>query len=222
MNSAIPTVFNRNQEINWDETAEIVEFLLKICIKNISILLFGGKHYRLSLEEKKKYIQLITGAVGSNQKVFVGLSDVSFYSILELESEGRICGATAGIISIPSYMPFYTVGRSFVKHFLSRVFESSGIPLIFQDTAVPDRILPEPEFWKKYIDNGKLAGFKIERRGAIRKIRTLHSMYKDAEIYGGYLGINMENEMEAGSTGGISGSSIPDKIRETILNRRSG
>jgi dihydrodipicolinate synthase/N-acetylneuraminate lyase len=217
INSAIPTVFNDNQEINWDETAGIVEFLKKINIRCISILLFGGEHYRLSLEEKKKQIDLITGVANSNQNVFVGLNDVSLYSTMKLEREAERYGATYGIISMPSYMPFYSIKRSSLKRFLSRVFESSGMPLIFQDTGIPKSVLPDPGFWKKYVDNGKLAGFKIEGGGSAGKIRTLHAMYEDTEIYGGYLGINMENEIRSGATGSIIGPSIPDKIRETIL-----
>ena len=55
----------------------------------------------------------------------------------------------------------------------------------------------------------------------MKKMRILRAMYKDTEIYGGYLGVNMENEIKAGATGSIIGSSIPDKIRETILNNRT-
>ncbi|WMT51144.1 MAG: dihydrodipicolinate synthase family protein [Ferroplasma sp.] len=221
INSAIPTVFNINQEINWDETSGIVEFLNRINVKNISILLFGGEHYRLSLEEKKNQIELITGIAGSRQKVFVGLNDVSFNSTMILEKEADKYGAVAGIISIPPYMPFYGVRKNTVKRFLSMVLKSSGIPLILQDTGVPESILPEPGFWRKYINNGKLAGFKIEGMGSMRKIKTLHAMYMDTEIYGGYLGINMEKEIKSGSAGSIIGSSMPDKIRETILNNAS-
>ena len=60
INSAIPTVFKANEEINWEETAGIVEFLRDINIDSISILLFGGEYYRLSLEEKKEQIELVT------------------------------------------------------------------------------------------------------------------------------------------------------------------
>ena len=197
INSAIPIIFKANQEINWDETAGIVEFLRKISIDSISILLFGGEYYRLSLEEKRKQIELITGIAGSDQKVFVGLSDVSIDSIIKLEKDAERYGAEAGIISMPSSMPFYNIRRKLVKHFLSRVFENSEIPLIFQDTGVDENILPEPEFWGKYIENGKLVGFKIEGAGSLGKMRTLHAMYGHVDIYGGYLGINMENEMRA-------------------------
>lgn len=75
--------------------------------------------------------------------------------------------------------------------------------------------------WRKYIENGKLVGFKIEGKRSLVKIKTLHAMYENMDIYGGYLGINMGNEIRAGATGGIIGSSVPDKIRETILNPRS-
>lgn len=221
INSAIPTIFYRNQEINWEETSGIVEHLHRINIKNISILLFAGEYYRLSVDEKKKQIKLITDAAGSKQRVFVGLNDVSLNSTMKLEMEAEKYGAAAGIISIPSYMPFYSIRKNTVKRFLSRVLESSGMPLIFQDTGIPGSILPDPEFWKKYIDNGKLAGFKIEGSGSRKKMRILRAMYKDTEIYGGYLGVNMENEIKAGATGSIIGSSIPDKIRETILNNRT-
>ncbi len=222
INSAIPTVFKANEEINWEETAGIVEFLRNINIDSISILLFGGEYYRLSLEEKKEQIELVTGMAASNQKVFVGLSDVSLDSTIKLGREAGRYGAAAGIISMPSSIPFYNIRRKLIKHFLSRVFDNSEISLIFQDTGMDENILPEIEFWRKYIENGKLVGFKIEGRRSLVKMKTLHAIYEDVDIYGGYLGINMGNEMKAGSTGGIIGSSVPDKIRETILNLRSG
>jgi dihydrodipicolinate synthase/N-acetylneuraminate lyase len=135
INSAIPTVFKANQEINWEETAGIVEFLRNINIDSISILLFGREYYRLSLEEKKKQIELVTGVAARNLKVFVGLSDVSLDSTIKLRREAARYGAAAGIISMPSSI--------LIKHFLSRVFENSEIPLIFQDTGMDENILPE-------------------------------------------------------------------------------
>ncbi|PYB68494.1 hypothetical protein DMB44_03910 [Thermoplasma sp. Kam2015] len=216
--SACPTVFNEDQTVNYDETADILEFLEKIKIKSTAILIFGGEYYRLTMDEKKKIIEYLSSSTFWSGEIMVGINDNSLFAMKELSKVADKYGVDYLIISPPQYVPFYKLNKKFVEKFVSQAIEMLDIPVIFQDTNIPSSYLPDIEFWRRYIYSGKVAGFKIEGRGSVTKMRKIRIAYPDIPIYGGYLGLDIIRERKAGSNGSIIGSSMPDVVNRMMLN----
>ncbi|WP_297027128.1 dihydrodipicolinate synthase family protein [Thermoplasma sp.] len=217
--SACPTVFREDQAISYGETADVLDFLDRIGISAVALFLFGGEYYRLSLQEKKEMMDLLMRSTNFRGEFLIGVNDISLNAVLDLARYAYRSDASAIIISPPNYVPFYSPRRSFVEHFLAKIIENSGISAIFQDTDLPDSLLPRIEFWKKYAESEKISGFKIEGKKAVERMKDIRAYYPDKKIYGGYLGLNLTEEIAAGSNGSIIGSSIPDLVSRDLLRR---
>ncbi|WP_297216488.1 dihydrodipicolinate synthase family protein [Thermoplasma sp.] len=216
--AACPTVFNKDQTVNYDETADILDFLEKIKIKSMALLIFGGEYYRLTMDEKKRIIEYLCSSTFRPGEIMVGINDNSLFAMKELSKVSDKYGVDYLIISPPQYVPFYQLNKKFVEKFVSKALEMLDIPVIFQDTNTPSSYLPDMEFWRKYIDSEKVAGFKIEGKGSVIKMRKIRNVYPDIMIYGGYLGLDIIRERKAGSDGSIIGSSMPDVVNRMMLN----
>jgi len=214
---ACPTVFNEDQTINYDETGNILDFLEKIGIKSVALLIFGGEYYRLTISEKEKIIEYLSSSTSWSGDIMVGINDNSLFAMKELSKVSAKYDVKSLIISPPQYIPFYQLNKKFVEKFISRAIEMLDLPVIFQDTNIPSVYLPDIEFWGRYIQSEKVAGFKIEGKGSLAKMKKIRSVYPNVPIYGGYLGLDIIRERKVGSDGSIIGSSMPDVVYKMTL-----
>lgn len=220
---AVPSIFNDLEVLKTDEIGNVVEFLKESGVNGVAFNLLGGEFYKLTANEKIKSLNIGIELVNGNVKVITGISEPGTLLSCELAKLAEDAGADGLIAMPPYYSPFGKLDNESIFRHFGRIAASVNIPLILQDF---DFGIPFVTLKKLREEFSNIVGIKIE---GINKKRTLSriselrsSLDEEFSILGGMLGRNLTNEIEAGSSGTIPGSSLADFLARIYSGIKEG
>lgn len=98
----ILTIFNENNEFDYEGNKKLVEHLIKNDIDGILVLGSTGEFPAITLEEKKNFIKFYSEIVRNRVKLFVGTGAINDKDTIEL-SNYAFNYDVDGVLIIPPY-----------------------------------------------------------------------------------------------------------------------
>ncbi len=126
--------FKENEEIDEEKFQEYLDFLVKNKVHGIFLLGTNGESPLLTMEEKKKIIQIATEYVGNRVPIIAGTGCPGTKETIELSKFAEKCSVDAIHVVTPYYYPLSPTG--ILKHY-AKISEAVSLPIIIY--YIPDR-----------------------------------------------------------------------------------
>ncbi|MGM1045229.1 MAG: 4-hydroxy-tetrahydrodipicolinate synthase [Bacillota bacterium] len=133
--TAMVTPFDANGEINWDETARLIDYLI-VDQKSDSIVVAGttGESPTLSEDEKLKLFRFVKEHAAGRSKVIAGTGSNDTAHSIELTQKAEQCGVDGILLVAPYYNKPNQEGL--FRHF-EAIAKSTSLPIMLYN--VPGR-----------------------------------------------------------------------------------
>ena len=218
-----PTPFHEDGSLDAEGMRRVLDCMVDQGVDGICILANFSEQFLISDAERELLTPLCLDHVAGRVPVIVAISHFSTDIVIERARRAREQGAAA-VMMMPPYhgaLMRAAPGQAF-EHF-ARAGEA-GIPIMLQDAPLSGVDLPVPFLARMAREIEMLKLFKIECPGTAAKIRALIEEGGSAveAPFDGEEGITLMADLDAGATGSMTSSLIPDQIRPVIAAHRSG
>ncbi|MBI1898927.1 MAG: dihydrodipicolinate synthase family protein [Acidobacteria bacterium] len=126
----IPTPFNHEEQIAWDELRNLIDFACAAGVSAICLPAYASEFYKLSEDERSR---LVVEAVGDAKGRVPVIGQVNYPSAAHAAKMAvhlQKCGASAICVAAPRLFPLSD--RDLLRYF-DRILKSIDVPLIVQD-----------------------------------------------------------------------------------------
>ncbi|ECO0809196.1 dihydrodipicolinate synthase family protein [Salmonella enterica subsp. enterica serovar Newport] len=211
----VMTPLNAQQEIDYNATEKVIEFLIGHKMDALLFLGSCGEFFAFSDEEKRDYIRFVCHRVQGRVPVLIGTGGTDLRQVTALTRYAQECEADAAVIVSPYYFSFdeetvtefyRTILRNVTLPVIAYNFpERTGYSLTPGQLAILATEFPHFIGVKDTVDN-------ISHTRAI--IQTVKPVRPDFRVYSGYDEYFLSNLL-AGGDGVIGGISnfFPDLFR---------
>ena len=124
---AMVTPFDERGEVDLGVTEALVERFIEAGVDGISPLGSTGEASHLASEERKRFIEEVTGIVGGRVPLVVGVGAAGTREAIELAHHAEGVGVDAVLIVSPFY---WKVGEEALFRHFAAVAEAVGIPVV--------------------------------------------------------------------------------------------
>jgi 4-hydroxy-tetrahydrodipicolinate synthase len=185
------------------------------------VLILGvmGEADRLSDTERQRVVECCLDHAGSRLQISVGVTAGSTVLAIERARAAERAGAAAAMVSPPIGS---SAGPALREHF-RRIAEAISIPLIVQDHPASSGVKLPIEFITGLADvlpPGSV--LKEEDPPTPARIAAISRASAALQIFGGLGGVSLLNELEAGSTGTMTGFAFPAAMVEIVSAYEAG
>ena len=216
----ILTPFTEEGAVSEDRFKDFIEFLRKNGIRNLFVCGTFGSGPMMTVEERKRVIELSIEFSGRNTKIIVNVSSTSPEVSRELAKYARQIGADA-VASTPPF--YYSYDVEAVHRFYAMLLSSVDLPVFIYN--IPSRVgfnLP-PGMLSKLADEG-IAGIKESSGDLVRFYRYMSAVEKRDFVF--LIGTEalLVPAVLAGADGCVSGLSniFPELVTELYSLAKSG
>ncbi len=179
---AIVTPFTKDNKINYDKLAELIEF--QIANKTDSIIICGttGEGSTLDHEEHSEAIRFTVEVVNKRIPVIAGTGSNDTNYAVKLSNEAE----KAGVDGLLSVTPYYnkTSQRGLIEHF-NYIADRVSVPIILYNVPSRTGVDIKPETYLELSKHERIVGAK-EANGDISSIaKTISLCGPDFAVYSG-------------------------------------
>ncbi len=174
------TIFDKNEEIDETETRKFIRFLLKFNIGGFYLTGSTGEGFLMSLEERKRVVEIVMDEVKGQVPVVVHVGAISTKLSIELAKHAEKVGAT-GISSVPPFYWRFTEEQIF--NYYKDIAESTSLPMIVYN--VPLVGMMSVGMIKKLSTIDNVAGVKYTGTTLFECTQIMDACGKDFLVYGG-------------------------------------
>lgn len=179
---AIVTPFTKDNKINYDKLAELLEF--QIANKTDAIIICGttGEGSTLDHEEHSNAIKFTVDVVNKRIPVIAGTGSNDTNYAVKLSNEAE----KAGVDALLSVTPYYnkTSQRGLIQHF-NYIADRVSVPIILYNVPSRTGVNIAPETYLELSKHERIFGTK-EANGDISSVaRTIALCGKDFSVYSG-------------------------------------
>lgn len=218
-----PVAFNPDGTLDLEGSKRVLDFLIDAGVDGVCILANYSEQFVLADEEREVLTRLSLEHVAGRVPVIVTISHYATQIAVERARKVQALGADV-VMLMPPYHGATLRGTP------DQIFEQFqavgevGIPIMIQDAPMAGNDLSVPLLVRmaKEIEMVKL--FKIECIPATGKLRELIAAGGDVieAPFDGEEGITLMADLDAGATGTMTSSTIPDKIRPIVVAHADG
>ena len=179
---AIVTPFTKDNKINYDKLAELLEF--QIANKTDAIIICGttGEGSTLDHEEHSNAIKFTVDVVNKRIPVIAGTGSNDTNYAVKLSNEAE----KAGVDALLSVTPYYnkTSQRGLIQHF-NYIADRVSVPIILYNVPSRTGVNIAPETYLELSKHERIVGTK-EANGDISSVaRTIALCGEDFSVYSG-------------------------------------
>lgn len=219
-----PTPFTDNGDLDLEGMRRVLDCIIDQGVDGICILANFSEQFLLTDEERSILTKLCLEHVDGRVPVIVTASHFSTQIVEERCRDAGQMGA-AMIMLMP---PYHGTGlradeEGVIEHF-SRAADAGGIPVMLQDAPLSGVALSVSMLVRMAKEIPLLQYFKIEMPQTAAKLRGLIETGGE-EIVGPFDGeesITLIADLNAGATGSMCSATLPEKIREVVIDHREG
>lgn len=219
VHSIAVTPFLPDESLDPGSLTTLIDYLVRCGCDGILVLGVLGEADRLSDRERDRVIaQTIDDAAGRLQ-VSVGVTHGSTVVTRQRALVAAEAGAEAVMVSPP---PGSAAGRALAEHF-ARIGDGLPIPVIVQDHPASSGVKMPVEF---------IAGLaellppesivKAEDPPSAAKMHKLRELAPSLQLFGGLGGVSLLHELEAGSSGAMTGFALADVLVGIVKTYEAG
>ena len=219
-----PTPFSDSGELDLEGMKRVLDCMIDQGVDGICILANFSEQFLLTDDERAVLTKLSLEHVAGRVPVIV---TVSHFSTQIVEARCRQA-AELGAAMVMIMPPYHGTGlradeEGVVEHF-ARAADAGGIPIMVQDAPLSGVTLPVSQLVRMAKEIPLLQYFKIETPQAASKLRTLIETGGDAIVgpFDGEESITLIADLNAGATGSMCSASLPELIREVVVDHREG
>ena len=219
-----PTPFTDNGELDLEGMKRVLDCMVDQGVDGICILANFSEQFLLTDDERAVLTKLCLEHVDGRVPVIVTASHFSTQVVETRCREAAEMGA-AMIMLMP---PYHGTGlradeEGVVEHF-TRAANAGGIPIMLQDAPLSGVALNVPMMVRMANEIPLLQYFKIEMAQTAAKLRGLIEAGGEAIVgpFDGEESITLIADLNAGATGSMCSATLPEKIREVVVDHREG
>ncbi len=217
---AVPTQFNEDFSVNYEETQKHVEMLLDNGIHGLVMLGTIGENCSLTPEEKKNVLSMTVKCTNGRVPVLTGVAEYTTQGACDTVAIAKEAGVD-GIMLLPA-MVYKSDPRETITHFRT-VAQSTTLPIMCYNNPPVYGVDITPESFLELVDVDNIVCIK-EASGNITRITDLFNLLGDRFlIFSGLDDLALESIM-LGCQGWISGlvDAFPNENRMLWDAARAG
>ncbi len=219
-----PTPFDADGDLDLAGQARVVDFLIDAGVDGICILANYSEQFALTDDERDRLTVLILDRVAGRVPVIVTTSHYSSRVAAARSRRARELGARMVMLMPPYHGATIRATEEATVAFFRAVAGAVDIPLLIQDAPVSGVALSPAVLARLARDIDGVRYFKIEMPGAAARLRELIERAGPAleGPFDGEEGITLLPDLDAGATGTMPSSMIPDVLGRVVRLHAGG
>lgn len=220
----VPTIFDEQGGLDLEGQRRCVDFMIDAGSQGACILANFSEQFVLSDDERELLTTEILKHVRGRVPVIVTTTHYSTKICAERSLRAQDQGAAMVMVMPPYHGATIRATPAAIRSFFEQLSNAISIPIMIQDAPVSGTPMPAPFLAQLAREIEHVAYFKIESAQAAAKLRELIELGGDAVEgpWDGEEGITLMADLDAGSTGAMTGGAYPDLIRPIVDSHLAG
>jgi 2-keto-3-deoxy-L-arabinonate dehydratase len=219
-----PTTFDERGALDLESQKRAIDFLIDAGVNGICILANFSEQFALTDAERAQLTTLIIDHVAGRVPVIVTTSHYSSRVAAERSRQAQEAGAAMVMLMAPYHGATIRATERGTVEFFRTVADAITIPIMIQDAPVSGVALSAPLLARLASEVERVKYFKIEVPGAAAKLRELIELAGPAIAgpFDGEESITLIPDLDAGATGTMPSSMIPDVLGQVVTLYQNG
>ncbi|MGB3307904.1 MAG: dihydrodipicolinate synthase family protein [Thermomicrobiales bacterium] len=219
-----PTPFHEDESIDFESQARVIEFLIDARVDGICILANYAEQFALTDDERTQLQTAILKQVAGRVPVIVTTSHYSTKIAAERSRRAQEEGAAMVMLMPPYHGATLRAQESALGDYFATIADAIDIPVMIQDAPMSGTPLSAETLARFAREIPGVQYVKVESANAAAKIRTLVDLAGDAlpGPFDGEESITLIPDLEAGATGTMPSSAIPDVLGDIVRDWLAG
>lgn len=220
----LPTTFDAQGGLDLESQKRSADFLIDAGVAGICILANYSEQFSLLDAERHELTQVLLRHVAGRVPVIVTTSHYSSKVAAARSRQAQQLGASMVMLMPPYHGATIRPSEQAIIEFFSTVSHAISIPIMLQDAPVSGVPLSAALLDRLAGEIEHLRYFKIEGPGATAKLRDLVER-NGSSIDGPFCGeeaVTLLPDLDAGATGAMPSSMIPEILARVVALYRSG
>ena len=220
----LPTTFADDGALDLESQRRAVDFLIDAGVSGMCILANYSEQFALTDAERDELSVVILEHVAGRVPVIVTTSHYSTAVAATRSRKAQELGARMVMLMPPYHGATFRPAERGVVEFFERVASAIEIPILIQDAPVSGVTLSTELFARLIAEIEAVQYCKIEVPGTAAKLRELIAL-ASAALKGPFDGeesITLLADLDAGATGTMPSSMLPEVLGEIVSSYRQG
>ena len=220
----VPTPFDEHGDLDQESQKRAVDYLVDAGVAGICILANYAEQFALADDERDRLLALILDHVAGRIPVIVTTSHFSSKVAAARSRRAREAGAAMVMLMPPYHGSTIRATEDGIVGFFRTVADAIDIPIVIQDAPVSGVSLPAALLARLAVEIDRAACCKIETPGTASKLREVIERAGPAleGPFDGEESITLIPDLDAGATGTMPSSMIPDVLGRIVALYRAG
>lgn len=219
-----PTTFDDRGEIDLGSQRRVIEFMVDANVNGICILANYSEQFSLTDDERDRLMHLCIEQVAGRVPVIVTTSHFSSRVAAARSRSAQAAGAAMLMLMPPYHGVSLRADEVGVAEYFQTVAAAVEIPIMIQDAPLSGVMLSAAFLAQLASTIPQVQYAKIEVPGAAAKLGELVRLAGDAlpGPFDGEESITLIPDLDAGATGTMPSSMIPEILRRVVDQYRAG
>lgn len=219
-----PTPFFEDESIDFESQARVIEFLIDAGVDGICILANYAEQFALTDDERAQLQTAILRQVAGRVPVIVTTSHYSTRVAAERSRLAQDEGASMVMLMPPYHGATLRVNESLLGDYFEAIADTIDIPIMIQDAPMSGTPLGADLLARFAREIPAVQYVKVESANAATKLKTLIELAGDAlpGPFDGEESITLIPDLEAGATGTMPSSAIPEVLGAIVRDWLAG
>ncbi len=219
-----PTTFDDRGAVDLESQRRVIDFMIAAGVNGICILANYSEQFSLTDDERDRLMRLCIEQVAGRVPVIVTTSHFSSRVAAARSRDAQAAGAAMVMLMPPYHGISLRADETGVAEYFQTVAEAVDLPIMIQDAPLSGVTLSAAFLAQLAATIPTLRYAKIEMPGAAAKLRELIRLAGDAlpGPFDGEESITLIPDLDAGATGTMPSSMIPDILRQVVDQYRAG
>jgi 2-keto-3-deoxy-L-arabinonate dehydratase len=219
-----PTTFDDGGDLDRESQRRVIDFMVDAGVNGICILANYAEQFSLTDDERDELLDLCVEQVAGRVPVIVTTSHFSSRVAAARSRRAQEAGAAMVMLMPPYHGVSLRADESGVEEYFRAVADVVDIPIMIQDAPLSGVNLSAAFLARLATTIPQVQYAKVEMPGAAAKLRAVIERAGDAlpGPFDGEESITLIPDLDAGATGTMPSSMIPDILRRVVDHYRAG
>jgi 4-hydroxy-tetrahydrodipicolinate synthase len=219
VHGVLVTPFSREESVDERSLRTLIDYYAEAGVAGVLVLGVLGEADRLSDSERERVQAVALAHASERVQVTVGVTHPSTVVTAERARSAYRAGAASVMVSPPSGS---SAGPALREHF-RRVTDGIEVPVVVQDYPANSGVRMPVSFLAALAEDlPQGSAVKLEDPPTPTKIAALRAAAPELRVFGGLGGVNLLQELDAGTEGTMTGFSLPELLVRIVAAHSSG
>ncbi|HEU0165262.1 MAG TPA: dihydrodipicolinate synthase family protein [Thermomicrobiales bacterium] len=213
-----PTPFHDDESIDLDGQARVIEFLIDAGVDGICILANYSEQFALTDDERQRLQTTILRQVDGRVPVIVTTSHYTTRIAADRSRRAQDEGASMVMLMPPYHGATLRIAESQITDYFRTIADQIEIPIMIQDAPMSGTPLSADILAALAREIPSVQYVKVESANAAAKLKRLIDLAGDSlpGPFDGEESVTLIPDLEAGATGTMPSSAIPEVLGEIV------